>query len=410
MSKSHNIPEIKGLKYFKPVLKLLDELHFDGCQRDKAGNRKFHYDQYCLLILFSYFDPSSRSARSLVRNSKVAKLQKRLGAGVSLGSFSEAAGVFNPELIKNVANKLAEQVKPFQNVGKGHVNKKLIAVDGTVIRTLKTIAEAAYLTDKTGKTHCGWRLHTQFEIDSNVPVRIDVTSAANSGKTDEKAMLRKALVAACCYIMDRWYAQYVLLNDIVAAGSDYVCRIRDNSNLDSVKKELDLTEVAIKSGVLRDFIVELGVNSKPDARPNHPTRVLLIKTEPHTKRGGRKGKTAGPPSDGILRIATNMLDVPAEVIADIFRNRWAIEIFFRTFKHVLGCRHQLSRSRAGIEIQAYCAIIACMLIAIWTGQKATKEMFELVGMYLLGVLTERELTNHIKKMKKKLKSKKPNCI
>ncbi|MCB9923464.1 MAG: transposase [Planctomycetaceae bacterium] len=74
-------------------------------------------------------------------------------------------------------------------------------------------------------------------------------------------------------------------------------------------------------------------------------------------------------SDGVLRIATNLLDVPAEVIALIFSERWAVEIFFRFFKHLLGCRHLLSADQNGIKIQTYCAIIACLLIALWTGRK-----------------------------------------
>lgn len=51
---------------------------------------------------------------------------------------------------------------------------------------------------------------------------------------------------------------------------------------------------------------------------------------------------------GILRIATNLLDVPAETIALLFAKRWAIETFFRFFKHMLGCRHLLKHDRDGI--------------------------------------------------------------
>ena len=58
------------------------------------------------------------------------------------------------------------------------------------------LAEAAYLKDKNGATHCGWRFHTHFEIDRNIPVRMEVTSALNGGKTDEKNHLRGRLEAA----------------------------------------------------------------------------------------------------------------------------------------------------------------------------------------------------------------------
>jgi len=104
-------------------------------------------------------------------------------------------------------------------------------------------------------------------------------------------------------------------------------------------------------------------------------------------------------SDGILRIATNLLDVPAEIIALLFSARWAIEIFFRFFKHILGCRHLLSHDQNGIEIQTYCAIIACMLISLWTGKKPTLRTYEMICFYFCGLADEDELMSHIEKLK-----------
>ena len=103
-------------------------------------------------------------------------------------------------------------------------------------------------------------------------------------------------------------------------------------------------------------------------------------------------------SDGTLRIATNLTDVPAEIIALIFSHRWAIEIFFRFFKHMLGCRHLLSRNQNGIEIQTYCAIIACLLISLWTGKKPTLRTYEMICFYFCGMADEDELIGHIEKL------------
>ena len=82
--------------------------------------------------------------------------------------------------------------------------------------------------------------------------------------------------------------------------------------------------------------------------------MICIRSNPHTSRGKYRGGSSGVDSDGILRIGTNLLDVPAEVVGLVFSNRWAIEIFFRFFKHILGCRHLLSHNQNGIEIQTYC--------------------------------------------------------
>ena len=79
---------------------------------------------------------------------------------------------------------------------------------------------------------------------------------------------------------------------------------------------------------------------------------------------------------------------------------WYTEIFFRFLKQILGCRHLLSRSREGIEIQTYCAILACLLISLWTGKKPTLRTHEMICWYLIGVATLDELMAHLESLKK----------
>jgi hypothetical protein len=379
-------------------LPLLDELHEVGCR--KAGNRKLHYDQYCLLVLLSLFNPVVRSLRALQQASKLRNVQKKLGCSrTSLGSLSEATDVFDPQRLEGIIGQLVAHVPQHRRVGREQVPQVLTAVDGSVIKTLASLAEAAYLRDKNGAAHSGWRFHTHFEIDRGVPVRMDVTTALNSGKSEEKNQLRQRLEKDRCYVLDRWYAEFALFNEMVAAGSSYVCRIRDNSNLSQVVEERPVTAAANEAGVIKDLLLNLGTSHKANARPSHAIRVILVQTTPHKKTGGRKGGTAGPPSDGILRIATNLIDVPAEVIADIYRHRWTIELFFRFFKHVLGCRHLLSTDPVGIQIQVYCAIIACLLINLWTGGKPTLRTFEMICLYLQGWAELDEVTEHLAKLK-----------
>jgi hypothetical protein len=393
---------LQGLKYLDRLLPLLRELRDVGCGRDKAGNRNLHFDEYCLFVLLAMFNPITRTVRALQRASTLKTVQRKLGLPrTSLGSFSEATDVFEPERLEAIIAQLGQELsRPDVSWRRDHVPQVLTAVDGSVVKTLASLAKAAYLRDKNGQSHSGWRFHTHFEIDRHVPTRMDVTTAHNSGKTDEKSQLRKRLEADRCYVLDRWYAEFALWNEIVAKGSSYVCRIRDNSNLSQVCEERPLGETAQKAGVLRDIVVKLGTGSKAAARPNHPVRVVLVQTTPHKKRGGRKGGTAGPPSDGILRIATNLLDVPAEVIAEIYRQRWTIELFFRFFKHVLGCRHLLSTDPCGIQIQAYCAIIACLLISLWTGGKPRLATYEMLCYYLMGWAELDELLAHLNQLAK----------
>jgi hypothetical protein len=392
--------DIEGLKYLKKLLPLLDALHEVGCQRDRAHNRKLHYDQYCLLVLLFLFSPMVRSLRGLQQASQLRKVQRLLGVErTSLGSLSEAIDVFDPERLKGIIGQLASQVTPIRRIGQGHLSHVLTAVDGSVVNTLASIAEAAYHGSKNGKSHSGWRFHTHFEIDRGIPVRMDVTSARNGGQTEEKHQLRKRLQPDCCYVMDRWYGEFRLWNDIVAAGSSYVCRVKDNTNLTHVVEERPVSKAAQQAGVLSDQVLQLGMKKARAERPNHPVRIILVKTKPHKRTSKRRGRTAGPASDGMIRIATNLLDVPAEIIADIYLHRWTIELFFRFFKHILGCRHLLSTDPVGIQIQAYCAIIACLLIHLWTGGKPTLRTYEMICFYLQGWAELDEVQAHLAKLK-----------
>ncbi|MBM4074324.1 MAG: transposase [Planctomycetes bacterium] len=151
---------------------------------------------------------------------------------------------------------------------------------------------------------------------------------------------------------------------------------------------------------MSDQIVLLGQSGSATDRPNHTMRLVIVKIKPHVSKGKYKGSSSGVDSDGFLRIATNLIDVPAEIIALLYAYRWTIEIFFRQFKHLLGCRHFLSHNQNGIEIQAYCAIIACLVIALWTGRKPTKRTQEMICFHLMGWARTEEVEAHLAKLKR----------
>jgi hypothetical protein len=390
--------QLQGFGYFKKLLPLFERLHDVGCQRDHAHNRTLHFDQYCALILLYLFNPIVVSLRALQQASTLAKVQRTLGCPrASLGSLSESSHVFDPDLLRGIIGELAEQLTPLgRDPRLKDIHDVITLVDGTLLKALPRIAEAMWLTTRTGTAHHAWRLHTHFELDKHVPVRMDLTDGKNSGESDEKQVLRRCLQPDRCYVMDRWYAQFTLFNDIHAAGSSYVCRLRDNSVYDAPEQR-PLSAEAIAAGVVSDGVAELGLSKKPAARPDHRVRLVCVRVRPHDKRSNRKGNTGAGPSDGILRIATDLLDVPPEIIALIYQYRYTIELFFRFFKHVLGCRRLLSDSRPGIEIQTYCAIIACMLISLYTGRKPTLRTYEMLCYFLMGWASEEELVAHLEK-------------
>lgn len=121
-------------------------------------------------IACSSCNPILRSLRALQQASTRQNVQRKLGCTrASLGSLSEAVEVFDPARLCGIIESLAAEVKPVRDVRGGHFAQTLTAVDGSVVKTLKTIAEAAFMNDKNGGSHSGWRLHTHFDIDRHVP-------------------------------------------------------------------------------------------------------------------------------------------------------------------------------------------------------------------------------------------------
>jgi len=377
--------QLQGLKYFKKFLRLLDRLHDTATARDKADNRTLHYDQYIALQLIFFFNPIVTSMRGLVQASTLRKVQRELGvAPTSLGSFSEAGAVFDAELLKPIIAELGRQLRPMAHDQRlDDLPGKLIAVDGTELSALAKLADRMI----QGRDI---KLHTHFEPLTGVPADIDLTAAKDS----EVQNLLGRLLPDRVYVKDRGYACFKLLQAIHDIQSHFVCRVRDNSVYELIE-DRPLTDEDKEAGILSDQIVWLGCEGKRKEL-KQPLRIIKIACTPHRKRGHTA--RGGPEQGDYLLIATDMPQLPAEVIGLIFRLRWTVELFFRFFKHILGCRHLLSHRKNGIEIQVYTAMIVCMLIALWTGRKPTLRTVEMIRFYFTGWADLDELEAHIAKL------------
>ncbi len=400
MAKSKNEideKDLAGFRDFRSLKPLLERLHKVGTERDTAGNRSLHMDEYCLLVLMWLYNPIGDSLRGIQQCSEFASVRTRLGVGrASMGSLSESVRVFDPELLRGIAEELSDQLPVNTPKGFGKADKTVTAVDGSVFKVLAQIAQLAWLPTSGGKSSCGFRLHAQFEVFKKTAARIDVTGSNPKGDADERVVLEKSVESGRCYLMDRGYQKYALFNVINAAGSDYVCRIRDDLPW-NVVEELPLTDADRGARVISDQEVTFGTPNSRTVPPDHRCRVVVVEAKPHNSK--RKSAASGPDCDGAIRIVTNIMDVPAEVIATLYAYRWTVEIYFRTLKQMLGCRHLLSTKQEGVEIQAYLAIIACILIMVHTGRTPTKRTYEFICFYMLGVASLEELEAHISKLK-----------
>jgi hypothetical protein len=373
--------DLQAFKYFDLLQPLLQQLHDAGTERDRAGNRKLFFDQYASLMLLYFFNPVITSLRGIKHASGFRKVQRELGVSrSSFGSLSEAGSVFDAELLQPIIEQLAGQLQPLHKGREAEALKNLTAVDGSLLPALPKMAWALWNYDDKKAA----RLHLHFEVLKAAPVKAKITH----GKSCEKKALHEMLEAGRFYVMDRGYEQFRLFQAIVDLPSSFICCVRDQMTWE-IRHERPLSDEARAAGVVFDAEVNLGA-AKAVGVLKQPLRVVQVETDKTDKNG----------YPVLLTLVTNRLDLDAELISLAYRYRWQIELFFRWLKCILGCRHLLSTSQNGVEIQVYMALIASLLISLWVGRKPTKRTYETLCFYFLGIAELDEVMEHIANLKK----------
>jgi Transposase DDE domain len=366
---------LQGQRLVQPILKLVARLHHAGADRDRAGNRKLFYDQYVTLLLMYFCNPALQSLRALQQATGWEKTRQRLGIErAALGSLSEAARVFDAEMLRPILQELATQAIPLATGREAGALKGLTAVDGSIFAALPRMAWALW----QDADHRGIKLHLHFDVLKGVPADATVTPAACS----EGAALADALQPGRLYVLDRGYADYELFAKVVGAKSSLVARVKDNTAF-VVQEERPLTDAAKAAGVVRDVVISrLGTAHHKD-HLKRPMRLVIVRIV------DRDGKTTE------IWLITDRLDLDAELVALAYRYRWSVELFFRWLKCVLGARHLIAHNRNGVTLQMYAALIVSLLIVLRTGRKPTKRTFEMIQYHLLGWVNDEEFDAHM---------------
>jgi IS4 transposase len=395
---SLEVHDLQGFRFFKRLRSLLDVLR--SCA--PHPNRLLHYDEYAAAVLFYFFNPAITSLRGLQAVTGFDKVQKRLGIRrMSLGSMSESVRLFDPELMAGVFEELAAKA-PLRPMDPRleDLRQVLTAADGTVLRALPRMTWAVWLRDSDR----GAKVHVQFEVLRDTATHVEVTA----GQASEIERLKGGLQAGRLYVLDRGFRDFDLLQAILEAKSSFVIRLHENAVYEMLE-ERTRTPEAVAARITSDRLVRLGHNEKARARLAVPVRLVEVnvpKSEPRglgfRRQRVSSKKTFRVPAGGGYRllIATDRVDLPADVIALIYQHRWKVELFFRLLKGLMGCGHLLSDSFQGVSIQVYCALIATLLLAEYTGLRPNKRAYELVALYLGGWVSDEELVRALARLQR----------
>lgn len=405
---------VEGAAMLRRVFPMLGVLAASGTERDRAGNRQLTFSQYAALILIGLFNPTLQSARSLIAASGLKQVRKLTGGNkVSLGSFSEAASVFDPQLLNNIVKDLRsrwhqQRILSDKQLGRvpDQLVERLIAVDGSVLTALPQVVGRL-----AGKSKGQWRFHAQVHVLDGTVVASTLTEEPSAKGRSEREVLAETIAANLIdvpasgeghlFLMDRGYRSADLFNKIHAAGHDYVCRLNrtDGKPLSAKKSSAEKIELpplpkdATAMGIVADELITLGGKcGASKIGSDHTIRRITLVPPADRASSARQGRVRTDQTGrDELVLATTLLDLSAEEIVRLYEYRWQVELFFRFLKQVLKCDKLLSAKTAGVQIQLYCAIIASLLLALATGGSLTRRQFEMVCLYFSGWADQEEL-------------------
>lgn len=339
---------IVGRRLLAPLEAQLRHLH----QHAAHGNRVVHFDHVLVAHLVAFFNPTIATLRQIedvFSHARVRRLFKL--PAVPRSTLSDAQRVFDPRLLQRLVEDLVQRLKPAPHAsGLDELTRHIVAVDATFFEVAARIVWALPHNRTSRRGAVQMCLH--FDVLDGTPVGFSLVG----GNTHEATELTTRIQPGTLYLLDRGYQSYERLDQIVAQDSDFVVRLRKSANFD-VLDVRPLTAADRLAGVQHDWQVR---PADPHYRLLTPLRMIEISV---------------PGEADPVRLLTNRLDLPAELIGTLYRHRWQIELFFRWLKCVVQQKHFRSESPGGMTIQLYAALIGTLLIGLEIEGRPTKYDF-----------------------------------
>ena len=262
-------------------------------------------------------------------------------------------------LVAEARSKSTEEIFGFD----GHV----YAFDSTTIDLCLEVFEWAKFRKHKG----GIKIHTLYDIEAQVPAFFHITTASIN---DIKALPEIPYEKGAYYIFDRGYNDFSNLFKIEQIEATFVVRAKKN-----LKFKQTSWKRRLPKNVLSDSTIEFTVYKSSKYYPIPLRRVVYYDEE--------QGRT--------FVFLTNNFVLPATMIAELYHNRWSIELFFKWLKQHLKIKKFWGTSENAVRIQIYCAIITyCLVVIVKHDMKLERSVYEIlqiVGISLTDKTNLRDL-------------------
>lgn len=315
--------------------------------------KKLTTQSFILLMLYSHLT-KKESLYAIEAAFADEDLQKTIGfTSISVSQLSRKNNEMDPAILSSLFLNLVGQLNERFQPPKTKMPLKII--DSTTI----PLNFNHFKWAEFRKTKSGYKLHLRLvfnEDGSHYPDKEVMTNAKEHDRGQLEVLVddKEAM-----YVFDRGYVDYNRFDSFTDEGLFFVCRVKKNAVIHIID-EFDLPK---GSPVLTDRIVHIG------SAKNRAENVFRIVTVIDSR-----GKE--------MRLITNRFDIPADEISDIYRSRWAIELFFKWIKQHVKIKHFYGMSENAVKNQIYLALITYCLTVLVQSETKSKETLLQISRWL----------------------------
>lgn len=314
--------------------------HVNKISEKEGYNRyiKYHPIEKIFSLLLYHQYSGFEYGRSLTLQMKGLCFDKL--SAPSQGELSKKLSYRLPiEIWKSVYTDLLSQARLLKNKKVKKILRMMKIIDSSHLSATPSMTWAKHRKSKNG-----FKLHMMSDND-NLPNAFRL----KNGNSSDRKSLKWAIKPEYIYVFDRGYNDYSTFSWIVEQNASFVTRAWSNIDYEIIKKK-KVGKNQMKNGIISDQIIQV----IKDRRLIDMVEFRMIIFEFIDSKGEYQK----------FSLLTNMDNVRSDEIANMYRERWNIEVLFYWIKTFLKVKHWMSRSKNGVLVQLYSALIAYLLVLI----------------------------------------------
>lgn len=288
---------------------------------------------------------------------------------VNQSTLSRANERRDLRIFADFGNYLIQHVRPMyasEPIPNVDIDNEIFALDSTTISlSLKLFSWAP------GKYSRGAvKIHTLLDLRGNIPSFILITD----GKYHDSNVLDILIpIPDAVYIMDKAYIDFKALYHMHELGAFFISRAKSTMDYSVIEQNYNIDE---RTGLRSDKIIELNGYKSKQLYPE-PLRLVEFYDDEN---------------DTILTFLTNNLDVSALEVANLYRNRWQIEVFFKWIKQNLTIKTLWGHSENAVNIHIWVAISTYLIVAkVKHTLKSKLSIYEIMQILSISVFDKTSL-------------------